>query len=500
MNKSKKRLTLTQRKILNAVIILVALLILVGANILSTVLVDRFPGLESDITSKGFYSLNDTAAEFFEYLDKDVKITVLMPEENFENQQDDLGSAGYYFQANKLLRQMSVYDKVTLEYTNLATASQSVFEKKYPDADWTSNSNLVIVEHGDKYEVLTDADLFTYDMTYLSYYNYKVITAQSIEQEVIKAAQKVTSDKVLKVAVSVGNGEFLNESSQNYANFSGIVSLLDFNAYDMVNVNLLTEELTEDIDALIMMAPEVDMTNEQVEKVSAWLENGGNYGKTFLYIPNDYNVGKTPNTDLFIEQWGMKVKNGYIIENDLTMTLQQGAPRGLAKYADVTYTEGLTTTMLSVYMPYCLGVEITDENLATAMLTTSDDASLAILGSETGETVKSDKALNYAASATKGNSDLSKKSTVIVWGSYDAFRYDSLTAQNYNNANYALNMMDTALGNENESVVIRGTDLTVESITVNSAQKTGVLITFVFAIPVLVAVVGIVVWVRRKNK
>lgn len=499
MNKSKKRLTLTQRKILNAVIILVALLILVGANILSTVLVDRFPALESDITSKGVYSLNDTSAEFFEYLDKDVKITVLMPEENFENQQDDLGSAVYYFQANKLLRQMSVYDKVTLEYTNLATASQSVFEKKYPDADWTSNSNLVIVEHGDKYEVLTDADLFTYDMTYLSY-NYKVITAQSIEQEVIKAAQKVTSDKVLKVAVSVGNGELLNESSQYYANFSGIVSLLDFNAYDMVNVNLLTEELTEDIDALIMMAPEVDMTNEQVEKVSAWLENGGNYGKTFLYIPNDYNVGKTPNADLFIEQWGMKVKNGYIIENDLTMTLQQGAPSGLAKYADVTYTEGLTTTMLSVYMPGCLGIEIVDENLATAMLTTSDDASLAILGSETGETVKSDKALNYAASATKGNSDLSKKSTVIVWGSCYALRYDVLTAQNYNNANYALNMMDTALGNENESIVIRGTDPTVESITVNSAQKIGVFWIFVIIIPISVFVIGIVVWVRRKNK
>jgi len=96
MNKSKKRLTLTQRRILNAVIIVVALLILVGLNILTTVLVDKFPSLESDVTEKGYYSLNDTAEEFFEFLDKDVKITVLMPEENFENQQDDLGSSAYY--------------------------------------------------------------------------------------------------------------------------------------------------------------------------------------------------------------------------------------------------------------------------------------------------------------------------------------------------------------------------------------------------------------------
>lgn len=500
MNKSKKRLTLAQRRILNAVIIVVALLILVGLNILTTVLVDKFPSLESDVTEKGYYSLNDTAEEFFEFLDKDVKITVLMPEENFENQQDDMGSSAYYYQANKLLRQMSVYDKVSLEYTDLSTASQSVFEKKYPDADWTSNSNLIIVEKGDKYEVLTDTDIFTYDMSYLTYYNYKVISSQSVEQEIIKAVQKVTSDKSFKVAVSVGNGEFLNESSESYANYSGIKSLLDYNAYDVVNVNLLTEELTDDIDAILMMAPMVDMSNQQVEKLSAWLENGGNYGKTFIYIPNDYNIDNTPNTDLFVEQWGMKVQNGYVIENDATMTSQQGAPTGYANYADETFTEGLTTTMLSVYMPYSLGVEIIDETIATPMLTSSDDVSLGILASETGETVKSDKALNYAAIAQKGNSDLSKVSNVIVWGSYDALRYDVLTAQNFNNADYALNMFDTALGNENDSIVIKGTDLTVETITVSSAQKTGVLITFVFAIPIIIGAVGIIVWIRRKNK
>ena len=65
---SKKRLTLTQRKLINSAVIIIVLLLLVGVNVLSAVLVNRFPGLEADLTAKGAYSLNPTTKEYLTYM------------------------------------------------------------------------------------------------------------------------------------------------------------------------------------------------------------------------------------------------------------------------------------------------------------------------------------------------------------------------------------------------------------------------------------------------
>lgn len=498
MNKTKKRLTLTERKIINAAVIVVAILIIVGLPLLTQVLVNRFPQIERDITAKGAYTLDDATAEYLNYLDAKVDVTVLMPEENFVNLADDTGSPAYYYQANELLEKMSVYDSFNLSYKDISTTSQSVLENKYPDADWTSSDNIIVVEYGDKYEVLTMTDVFSFDPTSMMYYNSKVITSQNVEQEVLRAIQKLVTGESFKVAVSIGNGEFLNEASSAYADFNAILSLLEFNAYEIQNINLLTEELTDEIDALIMMAPMVDITDEQSEKINNWLTNGGNYGKTFMYVPYDYADG-TENMDLLLEQWGMKVTKGYVLEKDETMTPSVNDPVGYAEYANETFTEDIRTS-LYVMMPYSMGVEITDAEIASPLLTTTDKAEIAVLGTENGETIKAEEAVNYAAIGTKGNSDKTETSNIIVWGSYDSLRYDRLLTTNFNNATYVLNMFNTALGNDSEGIVIDSVDLATETISVTAGQQKTVLVIFVFVLPLAVAALGVVIWVRRKNK
>lgn len=507
---SYKRMTTKQRKIFNAVFIVIFLLIFAGLNVLSVFLVNKFPSLEVDLTAKGAYSLQETTEEYLEYMEDEIFLKVLKTEEQLLGFSDDNGNTSYAYQVNQLLREMSQFDKLNLEYMDLTSTSNKALSEKYPDIDWSSAENLILVENADgsKYKLLTTGDVFSFDSQSAYYYGTNVMNGQYLEQEVLSAIQRVTSEKIVKVALSTGNGEVVNEESEAYSYFSYISVLLDDNAYDVENINLLTQTPSEDTDIIIMMAPRYDLTDSAVDNLSQWLSNDGNYGKTFLYVPYDY-ADDTPNIDLFLEQWGMAVTDGYINENDLTKTVSSAEPpelNGMVDYANDTYTAGLKDTTRSVLMPYCMPVEILDSDMATPLLTSSTQASVRLPSATDDETAveyidSTGDALNAAAISTKTN-DAEQKSNVIVWGSYDGLGIYNLYyySANYGNASYFINLLNTLTENETESIVVEGVSLDSDVMVVTSAQKVIVFVIFVVLIPVAIFVTGIVIWLRRRNR
>ncbi|MDO4419828.1 MAG: hypothetical protein Q4B92_05625, partial [Ruminococcus sp.] len=74
--------------------------------------------------------------------------------------------------------------------------------------------------------MLTVSDVFSFSEEYAYYYGMNVIESQSIEQSMLTTIQKITATDILKVAVSTGNGEFLNQQSQFYAGYAGLKELL----------------------------------------------------------------------------------------------------------------------------------------------------------------------------------------------------------------------------------------------------------------------------------
>lgn len=495
------------RRTMNAVFILIFVLVFAGINVLAVFLVNKFPSLEADLTDKGAYSLSDTTKEYLTYMNSSVKVKVLMTEKSLTSYTDDSGSSAYPYQVNQLLREMSTYDKVELEYIDLTEISNKSLSEKYPDIDWSSSKNFILVENGDKYKLLSMYDVFSYDSEYAYYYSTYVFNGQYLEQSVLSAVSRVTSDRIPKVAISVGNGEMLNESHQSYNYYSYISVLLDDNAYDVSTINLLTEKPSEDLDAIIMFAPSYDLSDDAVDNISQWLTNGGEYGKSFIYIPYDY-ADETPNIDLFLEQWGMKVTQGYINENDTTMILSSGNPAelyNLVNYSDKTYTDGLKDTTRSLLMPFCMPVEILDAENVSPLLVSSDKASTRLIGA-TGDEASVEyidstgEALCAAAVSSKHN-DSEKTSSVVVWGSYDGLSNNTLYqySSNCNNAPYFINLMNTLCDNDNTSILVEGVSLDSGSMTVTVAQQVAIFAVFVVIIPIALAVTGIVVWARRKN-
>ena len=84
------------------------------------------------------------------------------------------------------------------------------------------------------------------------------------------------------------------------------------NVYNVATVNMLTEEISSDYQAVILPQPAEDLTAEQVEKLSTFLDNDGAFGKTLLFVGN----GTEPGTVLknFLADWGIEMQSGFAFE------------------------------------------------------------------------------------------------------------------------------------------------------------------------------------------
>ncbi|MBQ1716270.1 MAG: Gldg family protein, partial [Ruminococcus sp.] len=300
-----------------------------------------------------------------------------------------------------------------------------------------------------------------------------------------------TEDKVV-VDFITGSGE---------ADFTTLKSILTSNAYQVNEVSLLTGELDEDAKFAVIFAPNVDLDETTVEKLEKWLNNDGKYGRNLIYVPSPENIN-SPNADALVESWGMKMTEGFVYETSEDHLFSGGDYFAfITDYGDY-YTEGLKNKDIPVMVYQTRGIEITSENDAHALLSSSNRAG--IIPYEPGDDWKMEDAITgspiaVAAEGIKKGGD--SESHLIVFGSDRMLSQNFLKLNSVNNAEFVMNIFNTLSEKENESVTITGKSLANSELGVTDLNTSGaMMIIFVVALPVVILLTGIIVWVRRRNK
>ena len=490
--KGRIRAFLKSRKAKHGVISVAITAVFVAAvivvNIICGLLVDRFPEIKLDFTSNKAFAIQDDTAEYMNHLDNDVTVNVLMSESTFEAQ------SSYFVQAKNLLEKMesSSNGKLTVKYVDVS--SNPSFASKYPDVDWSSGaSNLVIVESGDQYRALGLDDCFEYDAEAAANYGYYNYTGTKIEQAVVTAVLNVTTTDKAKACFITGNQE------QDY---SGVKTLLENNAYEVSEVSLATGDLDADAVITFLFSPAVDLDESATEKLSAWLNNDGKQGKTLIYIPCADKV-ETPNLDDFLKEWGMQVNEGYVFETSPNMLVSNSSPYAfVTQYTDY-YTDGLKNSSIPVVTSDSHDIIINDTATAHALLTTTNAAGVYPLDADeswnyndaiTGEP------LNIAAEGVKDGGETGS-SRVIVFGSYMMFTKDVLKVNSFNNSAYLMNIVNTVSDKQDSGITIESKSLDNKELGVTDITTSNLLtIIFIVVVPAIVLIIGIIVWIRRRNK
>ena len=468
-------------------VVAVVIALVVVLNIVVSLLVARFPNIVIDFTKDSSFALENDTVDYVSHIDKDITITVLTTEEKFE------ASGTYYIQANKLLEKMESASngKIKLKYIDLS--SNPSIAQQYPDADWTKNSNMMIVECGDQYRVLTVDDCFEYDQDYYATYGTYYVTSSLVEQGVVTAILNVTTEDKVVVDMITGNQE---------QDTTAIKTLLQNNAYQVNEISLATGDLNAEARFAILYAPSVDLDEGAVEKLSKWLDNDGKYGRNLIYVPTENNI-ETPNLDSLLNEWGMQVNQGYVYETNTNRLVSNSSPYIFTvDYTDY-YKTGLKNPNIPVVTLFARSVSLTDTSVSHALLTTSEASGIYPVDADESwsyqEGVKGE-ALNIAAEGVKSNTDNSS-SRVIVFGSFSMFTSDIMAYNSFNNSGYFMNMINTLADKDDAGITIEGKSMEDAELGITDATtKNAMFVVFVILVPVAVLVTGIVMWLRRRNR
>lgn len=483
--KSKK----TRHGSISIVITAIVVAIVILINVVCGLLVDRFPDTKIDFTSNNNFALHTDTLDYVSHLDKDVTINVLMNETQFESQ------GGYFMQAKSLIEKMKANSngKIKLEFVDIT--SNPTFTAKYQTIDWTTTSNnyLILVECGSQYKVLTLEDCFTYDSEYYSYYGEYMFTSTTVEQALVTTILNVTTDDRVLVNFVTGNNEM---------DYTGIKTLFENNAYDVNEISLVTQEIDEKAEIVVIFAPSVDLDEKATQAVADWLDNEGKYGKTLIYVPSADDVS-TPNIDALLSDWGMEVENGLVFETNPDYLVTGATPYAfVTEYTDY-YVKGLKNSKIPVVVSDSKNVVVKDETIAHPILLTSSDTGVNPYDAEEDWDYKdamTGEPLTVAAEGTKTGSD-NVSSNVIVFGSFMMFDSELMSFNSYNNSAYFMNVVNTISDKDDAGITIESKSLDSTELGITDVSTTTtILIIFVFVIPIGILLTGIILWLRRRNK
>ena len=508
------------------IVIALVTAIVVVLNVIVNMLAKRSP-LKIDITPDNRYELSEESINAVKSLDKDVDITVTAVRDYFEalgnSYESNYAASGVPVEIPleiipELLDKYSIYaeqgnGKINIKYVDLDKDPDLIDKyKKYYNGDIGTGN--IIVSSGERVRVFTQDEvlgMLTADQAAAQAQQLKLnFTGESA---LTSAITSVTDAHPIKVAfASMMNGASLfDEQSYSDAAYTFEDELLMKNGYDCTDIDISTDEIKpEDYDMVVVFAPSVDFNENIIKKLSDFLYNDGNYDRNMIYVP-DGSKTNLPNIEEFLADWSIKVENELIYDDENSIGSDLFGRRQVQNIiADISSPEDVGTLpseKLEIVAPasrVLSQISKNNEDIVTEVLKSRNTSYTIDMDNYDPEDPQ------YGEESARTIVMLSKKqcadeferhtSGLLVIGSAGMFN-NQLIVQNtsFNNASVLINIMNTMTGKE-AGVVIPDKNLQSSFIAPKASQMKKIHIAVVWVIPALVAVVGIAVLLRRRNK
>ena len=460
-------------------LILVAIIVLlyIGVNIL----LEKVVLPEIDCTQDKMYSLSDESKDKLGNLDKEVTITLI-----------NYGSNTSFI--NFVERYTTINDNIKLErIDDLSSRTDLMNEYSLQTTD-----SLVLITCGDREKEVTENDMYTFD-----YSTYQSI--DTTEEAITNAILDVTTEEKPKVYF------MSNHLAYDVNYFSSIMKTMKDEANEVETIDLFANGgIPEDCDCLVISTLKEDITEQERDNLINYINNGG---KLLLMCGPNITGANLINFQAVLDLYGVSISNGVVFEGE-SSNMIAGYPDFII---ETTQSTSLTEN-LNMSMNICLldAGEITfdedkleDLGVEYEVLAKTSEKSFVrtdVTQNTASRTDKDgeEKSSTVAAIATKKIDD-SKTSKLVIF-SNELFAmdmpvqisgYQMYTVSLYNNSDMILNSV-SFLNEREDTITIRKTSEQV-NYTVSELQN-NIIMAIIFTIPVLIIILGIVVWLRRRRK
>ena len=444
-----------------------------------------------DCTKSQDYSLSEDSKSRVKKIEKDVNIYFVGFEEN--NKQYEL--AKQYNKANS---------KINVKLLDVSKDIQ--LAKQY---DLTTESECVVVECGKVSRTIEAYDLQTYDSNY--------VAVDVTEQKITSAILNVISDKIPKVYFLEGYTEFSLDTS-----LASLAKYLEDEVLTYEKLNILNKkEVPSDCDTLIITTPNKDFDDLTTDAIIKYINKGGN----ILWFNGIYDTNVNyKNVNKVLSQYGVKAfEKGIVYETDTDKIFGQVtcfAP----EIADTDVLKGIKNG--AAVLLFATKINIDEEKLESLkvvkndLMTSSeksyftknltlefnsknDEKGSFIVGAEFEKTIKE---AQEATEDSKAQEAIT--SELIIYGNdYFISDYPIEIASGYqqsvfsllNNADVALNSI-AHLTNNDQDITIRKSHTDSQTSFTPSERAKTIIIAIIFAVPVIIIILGIVVWNIRRRR
>ncbi len=459
----------------------VILLIVLAVNYIAVLLTDRKDAF-IDLTAEKAFELSEEAREVFADLEDSIRVTVLFSKESYETLNPYCAQVVYILdQAEKENDKVSVRYIDPLENPEVAAS--------YPGAACTQGDMIMEnTESGRFYEV-PFSDMFFFG-------NSGNITGSKAEAVIASRMMSMTSGKSYNIAFTKGHNEDETEELRG---------LMELNNYTISDVSTVTEDIPEDTLCLVIVAPKVDFSNEEIMKMEQFMRNGGDYGRSILYFTS-VEQPEVPNLAAFLANYGFEITTEIVGETDSRYTFGDSQFYALSGYLEENYSAKALSAGLASISPYTRPINIlfvNSSNVRTAPLMSFSPSSMAIDMVDTSKYRSGSNGDLYSAAVAEQyeyvTGEGERMSKLVVFGTSSFVNDTMLSTESLGNGEYIVGVMAQLAPNET-SVEIAAKSILGGYMSISSRTATILGVVFVAIVPLLIIAAGIYVYIRRRNK
>ncbi len=464
MNKKRKYgyAAMTSAALAIAVVILINIIAAVASNKIS---------LSIDLTKGGVLDFNEQTTDVISELDMDVRIISLIPKSDTNREMTQLDEI--------LKKYDSLSDRITYERADAQKNPALLSSYKVNGAPLTDSYN-IIFETDRMHTVVSVNDIVIFVKDNIKG-NY-VSGALTAEQHFTSAILKVTKGSDINAYISSGHGEKFDAEEFK----TNVLPATDYIFHDLP---LMSQNIPDNADVLIIASPQTDYLAEEVEKINSYLMGGGSVqvfvDPTTRYLDNLFTL---------LREWGIEVGNGLLADDDASHYAKYRTSI-IADIEDNEMTNAMPSGNIDVIFPVSRPITAQNKNDISAYTLASTSESGFIKSDiysmyDTFEAGDTRAKSNIAVMVTRPNYK-GKMPKLFVSGSVAFLEVRA-------NTSFYTNLM-SAMTDQPYSIYIQPKSILESRVTINQAMIYIYVFISAILIPILIISFGLITWIKRRH-
>lgn len=358
------------------------------------------------------------------------------------------------------------------------------FTEQYTSEDVPNNS--LIVTSGDRSRFISYNDIY---ITEADMYSYSYSTSFDGEGAITSAIDYVVTEDLPQLYALEGHGE--TELPSTFAD------AIEKENIELNSLSLLTvDEIPKEADAILIYAPQSDISEEEKKMLADYTKNGGR----LLVMAGPVEGTELTNLNSLLADYNITLTEGIVIEADRNH-YAFGYPYILMPdMAGSAITDSLIEESYYPILPLAQGLKLgsTDNGTVTELLTTSDAAFSKTAGFALETYEKEDEDID--GPFTLAVSIETSGSGQLIWFSASDFLNDMYNAYSSGaNVDLAMNSLSSLLG-EREAIAIRSKSLNYNYLTITDSTSSALKTLMIGVFPLIYLGIGIYIIIRKRGR